>query len=200
MSAKDDLKDVMEAKAAELRAKQEAALHAEKPLPVSAAAKAEVEQQAQEGFLGAAAKALESSPEGDPPSEVEVGLDYDFLNYDPTDFIPHFQRLGLPRADIDHLVQNFSLRWVCTRREKYDKRIYEGWEPILVNGVAITRGDLVACRLPKAIADRQRAFLEQRKQARRNAPMKRFEQEVGPLVQGGNFSTFDDNSGPRIRK
>jgi len=148
----------------------------------------------------AAATLAAAAPEGDPPSNVVVDLDFDFLSYDPTDFIPHFKRVGMTQSAIDDLFAKYVLRWCNTDHRMLDKRTWEGWEIVQGPTGPIKRGDVIAARMPKERAARAKAQLEERKKLREDAPMAKFESDVRPMVRSGQFATFDDPSGPRIRR
>ena len=148
----------------------------------------------------AAATLATAAPEGDPPSEAVVDLDFDFLSYDPTDFVPHFKRVGMKQEAIDALFANYVLRWCNTDHRMLDKRVWEGWEIVQGPTGPIKRGDVIAARMPKERAARVRAQLEERNKMREDAPMAKFEMDANSMVQSGQFSTFDDPSGPRLRR
>jgi hypothetical protein len=151
------------------------------------------------GDAAAATLATTSTP-GDPPSEADVDLDFDFLSFDPADPRPHLLRAGMAEEEVDTLLADFVCRWVNTDHRRYDKQVWRGWQPVTTDAGPVRRGDLILCRMSRARANAYSRQLAQRKALRRNAAMDRFEQEVKPLTESGNFETFDDPSGPRLRK
>ena len=147
----------------------------------------------------AAATLASASPAGDPPSEADVDLDYDFLNYDPTDPTPHLRRCGVPEPEIKTRAASFRYRWCNTDHRLFDKRTWEGWVPVQTPTGTIKRGDTILCQMPLARAEKMDARIAERTALRADAAMRRYEQEVSRYTKSGDFSTFDDPSGPRLK-
>ena len=144
----------------------------------------------------AAATLASAETEGDPPSEADVDLDYEFLDYDPTEVAPHLKRAGLTPEAIDELHKNFAFRWCATDHRILDKRLYAGWE---IFSPAVKRGDLVLCKMPIGRRNAMARQMEKKKTARYDAAMNRVEHEASKMA-GQGISTFDDESGPSIRR
>jgi hypothetical protein len=145
-----------------------------------------------DGHLEAAAALVSRTAPGDPPSEAEVNLDYDFMGMDPTDATPYLKDRGM---DPD---PGMIYRWCNSDPRVFDRRRYAGWEPVVPpKGGQIRRGDLIMCQMPRDKVMAQRARIRRVTKERENAPMRRFEQDVSPQIRTGLFSTFDGSRGPR---
>jgi hypothetical protein len=147
------------------------------------------------GNSAAATLAANEAP-GDAPSEADVDIDYTFLEYDPSDVVPHFERNGFDAAKIEELRQKFAFRWCSTDHRILDKRLYAGWT---IFSPAIKRGDLILCQMPLGRHAAMKRNLDKKKTARYDAAMNRFEQDASKYKDTG-ISTFDDDRGPSIRR
>ena len=138
------------------------------------------------GAKAAEVLASTNSDPGDPPSETgDPEMDFDFINYDPTDVAPYFKKLDLP------IPTGVKMRWVETDTRVYNKRMAQGWKPV-ADG-KIRNGSQILCSMPEAKHKRWKQIMAQKNADRMNAPMRRFDQEV--RARGGkHFEPFD---GPR---
>jgi len=131
----------------------------------------------------------------DPVSEAteDVEIDYDFLNFDPTDCDPYLEAHGL-KPDHD----NFDYRWANTDPRLFPRTKAKGWEP--VESGKVRRNELMLMKMPKKRAKALREYELDLAARRSRGALDRFDAEANQITGGKNFTPFDDASGPRIKR
>jgi len=157
------------------------------------AATADATEAGNNKFIQAQAKQLLERVEADraaaatdEPSGVEVGLDWNFLKHDPTDFTERFERKGI-KVRKDH-----RYRWINKDPRRFESRLNKGWLP--VEGGSFTNGDSVLASMPESLGKKYDRMREERLKMQNNAHMQRLEAEgakLGMEVFTGNKSLRD---------
>ena len=137
----------------------------------------------------ATALAAQEAP-GDAPSEAAVALDFDFINLDPTDYMPHLAKHNIDPKTLD----DQAVRWCETDFRVWNRRSAQGWVP--VEGGKVRRGTTMLCQMPKARHTAIRKRIEQRTRELSAAPMRRLHAEADKYG-GRTIEMFDGDRGPR---
>jgi hypothetical protein len=119
----------------------------------------------------------------DEPSGVELGVSYDFLKQDPTDFAPRLKRKEI-EVRKDH-----RYRWINTSPRRMERRVNQGWLP--VPGASVTNGDSILASMPEDRAAGMERQLVERREIAKTAHTRRLEAEgarLGMEVFTGNKS------------
>jgi hypothetical protein len=137
----------------------------------------------------AKAATLVSRPvKGDAPSQADVLMDFDFLGGDGLDCRPFLRKHGIT---FDPGVKYY---WIPVNERAAMQYITQGWQHVEPR---VFNGDLVLAFMPMALAKRRAAAHAEMNRQREGAPMRRFEQEAGPITEDGRISTFDGDQSPR---
>ena len=125
----------------------------------------------------------------DAPSEANVDLDFDFLNLDPTEVQPYYDRLGLEGPN-----PAMALRWCETDPRMFNRRLTQGWKPAAEG--RIKNGSTMLCEMPKARHTKMKEILASRAEDQKNSYMRNYDDKV--RREGGrHFQPFDGPRGPR---
>lgn len=136
----------------------------------------------------AAVVATAVSPEDAPSEATAVDIDFDFVNLDPTDYMPHLKKHGIKHNTA------MAYRWCERDHRVWTRREAQGWQR--VEGGKVARGTVILCEMPLA---RQQAFKArnvQRTKELSQAPMRRLQAEADRLG-GRAIEMFDGDRGPR---
>lgn len=135
----------------------------------------------------AAAKTLKGAKtkKADPPSPVEVDLDLDFLDADPSDVAPYYAKAG------KEVPKDMTHRWINADPRVIERRINKGWKPVDLGSVSGRRGDTILAAMPKERADKIKARIKERAELRQGAPMAKFETEASKFTKDGRLQVTD---------